>query len=86
MRKKKIVIQTDWCLAKTGFGRAAKELISYLYEIGKYDIVHYCAGTQVGAGILAKTPWKSIGSIPTDPNEINRINADQTLARDVSYG
>lgn len=86
MRKKKIVIQTDWCLAKTGFGRAAKELISYLYNTGKYDIVHYCAGTQAGASILTKTPWKSIGSIPTDPNEVNRINADQTLARDVSYG
>lgn len=86
MRKKKIVIQTDWCLAKTGFGRAAKELISYLYNTGKYDIIHYCAGTQAGSPLLSKTPWKSIGSVPTDPNEINRINADQTLARDVSYG
>ena len=86
MRKKKIVIQTDWCLAKTGFGRAAKELVSYLYNTGKYDIIHYCGGTQVGSPVLSKTPWKSLGSIPTDQNEVNRINADQTLARDVSYG
>jgi len=86
MRKKKVVIQTDWCLAKTGFGRAAKELISYLYNTGKYEIVHYCAGTQSGAAFLSKTPWKSIGSIPTDPNEVNRINGDPNLARDVSYG
>lgn len=86
MRKKKVVIQTDWCLAKTGFGRAAKELVSYLYNTGKYEIVHYCAGTQSGSPLLSKTPWKSIGSIPTDPNEVNRINADPNLARDVSYG
>ena len=86
MRKKKIVIQTDWCLAKTGFGRSAKALLTYLYKTEKYDIVHYCSGTQTGAPFLSKTPWKSIGSVPNDPNEINRINSDPSLSRDVSYG
>ena len=86
MRKKKIVIQTDWCLSKTGFGRAAKELLSYLHNTNKYEIVHYCCGIQNGNPILNKTPWRSIGSIPTDPNEVNRINSDPSLARDVSYG
>jgi glycosyltransferase involved in cell wall biosynthesis len=86
MRKKKIVIQTDWCLSKTGFGRAAKELLSYLHNTGKYEVVHYCCGIQNGNPLLRKTPWKSIGSVPTDQNEVNRINADPSLARDVSYG
>jgi len=86
MRKKKIVIQTDWSLAKTGFGRAAKELISYLYSTNKYEIVHYCCGTHTNSPLLSKTPWKTLGCIPTDPSEINRINSDPSLARDVSYG
>lgn len=86
MRKKKILYHSDWSLAKTGFARAAKELLTYLYNTGKYDIVHYCCAIGKNNPILQKTPWRSIGSAPEDPAEIARINADQNLARDVGYG
>ena len=42
---KKLLFQTDSSLAKTGFGRNAKALLSYLYKTKKYDIVHYCCGS-----------------------------------------
>ena len=35
---KKLLFQTDSSLAKTGFGRNAKALLSYLYKTKKYDI------------------------------------------------
>ena len=35
---KKLLFQTDSSLAKTGFGRNAKALLSYLYATKKYEI------------------------------------------------
>ena len=85
-RKKKIVYQSDFSLAKTGFGRAAKALLTYLYNTGKYDVVHYCCGVQYSNPELKKTPWKSIGSLPDNPQEIEQLNKDPNVARLASYG
>lgn len=85
-RKKKIVYQSDFSLAKTGFGRAAKALLTYLYKTGKYDIVHYCCGMQYSNPELKKTPWKSVGSLPDNPQEIEQLNKDPNVARLASYG
>ena len=85
-RKKKIVYQSDFALAKTGFGRAAKALLTYLYKTGKYDIVHYCCGMQYSNPELKKTPWKSVGALPDNPQEIEQLNKDPNLARLASYG
>ena len=60
-KKKKIVFQSDYSLAKTGFGRNAKAVLSYLYKTGKYDIVHYCCGMNWSNPELKRTPWKSVG-------------------------
>lgn len=84
--KLKILIATDWSLAKTGFGRAAKSLISYLYNTGKYEIVHYCCGMVDGNPELARTPWKSIGCLPNNQQKINELNKDPHAARQASYG
>ena len=85
-RKKKIVYQSDFALAKTGFGRAAKALLTFLYKTGKYDIVHYCCGMQYSHPELQKTPWKSLGSLPDNPQEIEQLNKDPNVARLASYG
>lgn len=86
MRKKKILIQTDFTLSKTGFGRATRELLIYLYNTGKYDIVHYCCGINKNHPFLQKTPWKSIGCLPDDQNELKRLQQDEAIMRDASYG
>ena len=83
---KKLLFQTDSSLAKTGFGRNAKALLSYLYRTKKYDIVQYCCGTAHSEPTLQRTPWKSIGTLPDDPAERQRISQDAAQARIASYG
>jgi glycosyltransferase involved in cell wall biosynthesis len=83
---KKLLFQTDSSLAKTGFGRNAKALLSYLYRTKKYEIVQYCCGTDYANPVLETTPWKSIGTLPSDPAERQRIGQDPGQARIASYG
>ena len=57
-RKKKLLFQSDFALAKTGFGRNARVVLSYLYSTGKYEILHYCCGIPQSNPALKRTPWK----------------------------
>ena len=84
--RKKIVFQSDFSLAKTGFGRNAKAILKYLYKTGKYDITHYSCGMQKGNPQLERTPWKSCGSLPNNQQEVDKLNKDPHLARMASYG
>ena len=86
MRKKKLLYQSDFSLAKTGFGRAAKALLSYLYKTGKYDITHYSCGLTYSHPEFERTPWKTVGSLPNNPQEIQELNKDPNVARLASYG
>ena len=84
--KKKILYQSDSALAKTGFGRNTKALLSYLYKTGKYEIINYCCGNAYSAPNLKRTPWKSIGTLPDDQNKLAELNKDAGKARMASYG
>jgi hypothetical protein len=86
MKKKKLLYQSDFSLAKTGFGRAAKALLSYLYKTGKYDITHYSCGLPYVHPEFERTPWKTIGSLPNNPQEMQELNKDPNVARLASYG
>tara|TARA_Y100000593_G_scaffold30239_2_gene59946 strand:- start:226 stop:2139 length:1914 start_codon:yes stop_codon:yes gene_type:complete len=86
MKKKKLLFQSDFALMKTGFGRNAKALLSYLYSTGKYEILHYCCGLKWSDKTLQRTPWKSIGTLPDDEGQLQQINRDPQLARLASYG
>ena len=84
--KKKVLFQSDSALAKTGFGRNTKALLSYLYKTGKYDIVSYCCGNAYSTPALQRTPWKSVGTLPDDQNQLAQLNKDPGQARMASYG
>ena len=86
MRKKKLVFQSDFALANTGFGRNTKALLEYLYRTDKYEIVNYAVGMNWSNPGLKNTPWKSIGTLPDSQEELNRLNQDPNLARRASYG
>ena len=86
MKKKKILFQSDFALAKTGFGRNAKSLLSYLYSTNKYEIVHYCCGLPWSSPQLERTPWKSLGTLPENEQEMDQLNKDPNRARAASYG
>lgn len=86
MRKKKVLIQTDFSLAKTGFGRNAKAILFHLYNTGKYELVHYCGGMNYSNPQLLRTPWKSVGCLPDSQEEVNKLNQDPNAMRMASYG
>lgn len=86
MKKKKILYQSDFALAKTGFAKIARNILTYLYNTGKYDIVAYCCGIQYSNPELKKTPWKSIGTLPDSHQEIQELNKDPNAVRSASYG
>jgi len=83
---KKVLFHSDFALAKTGFGRVMKALLSHLYRTGKYDIYHYCCGMHEGDPGLKNTPWKSIGSLPSDQEELSELSKDPQAARAAGYG
>ena len=85
-KKLKVLFQTDSSIAKTGFGRNAKAILSYLYKTGKYDLVHYCVGVNLSNPDLMRTPWKSVGCLPNSQQEIDQLNRDPNVARLAGYG
>ena len=65
LRRKKVFIQTDFVLAKTGFGRNARAIFEYLHKTGKYDLVNFAVGSvDTNLNVEAnRTPWKTIASV-----------------------
>tara|TARA_Y100001938_G_scaffold151221_1_gene247807 strand:- start:16039 stop:17970 length:1932 start_codon:yes stop_codon:yes gene_type:complete len=86
-RKIKVLFQSDFSLAKTGFGRCAKALLTYLYQTDKYEIYHYCCGTMHTANPnLSRTPWISKGTLPDSRKELEELNKDPKREQMVNYG
>ena len=85
VKKKKILFHSDFALSKTGFGRNAKALLSYLYKTNKYELVSLCGGVTKVHPELDRTPWKSYGSVPVGP-ESSEINSSPEKQRLASYG
>ena len=86
MSRKKVLIQSDFSLLKTGFAKNAKIILTYLYNTGKYDIVHYCCGLSEKHPDLCRTPWKSIGCLPASQEKLQEIEKDPTLNKIAAYG
>lgn len=85
-KKLKVLFQTDSPLAKTGFGRNAKALLSYLYRTGKYDISQYCCSTAWSDPNLKRVPWEAFGALPDDKAELNQISQNPQINRTLGYG
>ena len=85
-KKKKVLIHSNHCRAKTGFGKHMKHLITYLYNTGKYDLVEFANGRPWNDAQLSRMPWKAIGSLPIEPHVVQQINADPNKARAAGYG
>ena len=86
MRKKKVLVLTDYAGAFTGFGKQCKLLLTFLYKTGKYDILNAAQGTPKHGQHTEKYPWRTVGVIPDDPQKIQQINQDPNLARNAAYG
>ena len=86
MKKKKILIHSNHCRAKTGFGKHVKNLLTYLYKTKKYEIVEFANGKQWNDPSLSSLPWKCIGSLPFEPELIQQCKTDQQKGRMAGYG
>ena len=79
-------MQSDYSLGKTGFGRNARAILSYLYPKDKYDILHYCCGLNKSHPLLSMTPWKSVGTLPDSPQILQELRKNDAIYKMASYG
>tara|TARA_R100000008_G_scaffold86474_2_gene79770 strand:- start:1401 stop:3320 length:1920 start_codon:yes stop_codon:yes gene_type:complete len=86
MKKKKLLYHSNHCKAFTGFGKNAKNILKYLHKTGKYEIVEASNGIVFGDPKLEKMPWKTIGTIPKDPQVQQEWNRDPGKGRLMAYG
>tara|TARA_R110000772_G_scaffold249530_1_gene363756 strand:- start:70 stop:2010 length:1941 start_codon:yes stop_codon:yes gene_type:complete len=84
--KTKLLYLSDSGLSKTGFGRASRAILSFLYSTGKYEIVQYCCGYSWSHPDLKALPWKAYGTLPDFQEELNEVNKDPNKARLANYG
>jgi glycosyltransferase involved in cell wall biosynthesis len=87
-----VFIHTDFTLAMTGFGKAARAIFEYLYLTNKYNLINFAVGSvdvQLGE-TCARTPWKTIASVNAQNLEnIKRQNDPrqwENIERMAGYG
>lgn len=86
MRKKKILFHSNCSRVLTGFGKNAKNVISYLHKTGKYELVEVANGVSEASSALSLFPWKCIGSYPDDKNLDKKIESNNSLKSKAGYG
>jgi glycosyltransferase involved in cell wall biosynthesis len=84
MSKKTVLIHSNFCKAFTGFGKNKKNILRYLFNTNKYNIVEFANGHNWQGRETDSTPWKTYGSLP-NPETFNKIT-DPTRQRAASYG
>ena len=62
--KKKILFHSNHHKLFTGFGKNAKNVLTYLYKTGKYEIIELANGRTSKDKQISKVPWKCIGGLP----------------------
>ncbi len=86
MPKKRVLIHSNFCKMFTGFGKHKKNLLSYLYKTGKYDLIELSNGFTWESEQVQFVPWKSYGMLPEDPEIIKEIAIDERRKHGAGYG
>lgn len=86
MGKRKIVLHSNHCRMKTGFGKHMKHLLTHLHKNKKYEVVEFANSKKWDDPVLSTMPWKAYGSLPVEQNLVSEINADQQKLRKAGYG
>tara|TARA_Y100000004_G_scaffold134730_1_gene152392 strand:+ start:1145 stop:3034 length:1890 start_codon:yes stop_codon:yes gene_type:complete len=76
MKKKTVLIHSNFCRAFTGFGKNKKNILRYLYNTGKYELIELANGVQWQDPQTTTVPWTCRGALPP-PNEMQALNAEQ---------
>lgn len=87
MRKKRIVINTDFPLIKTGLAKNGRHLAEFLHKSGKYEIFYYSCGMTWDHPEYDKLPFECHGALPNSPQEIEMIKRHgEPIFRMACYG
>lgn len=87
MKKKKIVFTSDFSKSKTGFGKNARAILSYLHSTNKYEIVEYAMAPILWRDSNTEfMPWKCHGCLPENMEELKPYISDQNKIRAIQYG
>lgn len=86
MSKKRVLIHSNFCKMFTGFGKHKKNLLSYLYKTGKYDLIELSNGFTWESEQVQYVPWKSYGMLPEDPEILKEISIDERRKNAAGYG
>lgn len=84
--KKKILFHSNYSRAFTGFGKNAKNILRYLFNTGKYEIIEAANGMPFESEETARQPWKSYGTYPNQ-QKLEQLKAqDPNIERSLGYG
>jgi glycosyltransferase involved in cell wall biosynthesis len=83
MKKKTVLIHSNFCRAFTGFGKNKKNLLRYLYDTGKYNLVELANGLHWNDSQTQNVPWECRGSLP-DKSKLEAMGAEDQRAE--GYG
>ena len=83
MSKKTVLIHSNFVRAFTGFGKNKKNIMRYLFDTGKYNLVELANGIDWSDPATETVPWTCRGSLPPQ-NQLQTMSPDQQ--RSASYG
>ena len=83
MSKKTVLIHSNFCRAFTGFGKNKKNIMRYLFDTGKYNLVELANGIQWDDPPTRTVPWECRGTLPP-PAQLNNLNEEEK--RSAGYG
>tara|TARA_R100000008_G_scaffold39370_2_gene22526 strand:+ start:481 stop:2373 length:1893 start_codon:yes stop_codon:yes gene_type:complete len=83
MKKKTVLIHSNFCRAFTGFGKNKKNIMRYLFDTGKYNLVELANGIEWENPVTKGVPWTCRGSLPPAA-ELNNLNDEEK--RGAGYG
>ena len=86
MPKKKILFHSNCSRVFSGFGKNAKNVISFLYKTGKYEIIELANGVSESSPALELFPWKCIGSYPDDKALEKQVEINNSIKSKAQYG
>ena len=85
-KKKKILFHSNCSRILTGFGKNARNVLSYLYKTGKYEIVEAANGVREDSSLLKLFPWKCVGTFPADSEIESEAKTNNALKSKAGYG
>jgi glycosyltransferase involved in cell wall biosynthesis len=85
-KKKKVLFHSNCSRVLSGFGKNARNVLTYLYKTDKYDLVELANGVNENAEALNLFPWRCRGTFPDDPSIEKGVERDSKLKVKAGYG